>query len=120
LTRAIFETLELRTLLSTYTVTTAAGSGRRIITIEDNYTGGLDAELAMQIAKKGTDIKLKALFVHHIPKSGRNCLESVWQRPEQRDGLSSLPASSIRSIPPVPARAAAGGFFHIDCGLRWA
>jgi transketolase len=49
----------------------AARSGGRIITVEDNYTGGLDVELAVQIASKGAGIKLKSLFVHQIPKSGR-------------------------------------------------
>jgi transketolase len=49
----------------------AAKSGGRIITVEDNYTGGLDAEVAMQIAAAGAGIKLKALYVRQIPKSGR-------------------------------------------------
>ncbi|HEX4056441.1 MAG TPA: transketolase [Tepidisphaeraceae bacterium] len=49
----------------------AAKSGGRMITVEDNYTGGLDAELAMQIASTGAGVKLKSLYVHHIPKSGR-------------------------------------------------
>jgi transketolase len=49
----------------------AARSGGRIITVEDNYSGGLDAELAVQISQKGAGIKLKNLFVRHIPKSGR-------------------------------------------------
>ena len=49
----------------------AAKSGGRIITVEDNYTGGLDSEIAEQIAAAGASIKLKALYVHNIPKSGR-------------------------------------------------
>ncbi len=49
----------------------AAKSGGRIITVEDNYTGGLDSELAEQIAAIGASIRLKALYVHNIPKSGR-------------------------------------------------
>src|SRR5208282_732164 len=49
----------------------AAKSGGRIITVEDNYTGGLDSEVAMQIAAAGAGIKFKALYVHQIPKSGR-------------------------------------------------
>jgi transketolase len=49
----------------------AAKSGGRIITVEDNYTGGIDAEIAMQIATTGAAVKLKSLVVHHIPKSGR-------------------------------------------------
>jgi transketolase len=49
----------------------ASRSGGRIITVEDNYTGGLDAEIAMQIATTGAQVKLKALYVRQIPKSGR-------------------------------------------------
>jgi transketolase len=49
----------------------AQKSGGTIITVEDNYTGGLDAELAGAIASSGPGIKLKSLFVRHIPKSGR-------------------------------------------------
>jgi transketolase len=49
----------------------AQKSGGRIITVEDNYTGGLDSEIAQQIAAVGAPTKLKALFVHNIPKSGR-------------------------------------------------
>jgi transketolase len=49
----------------------AAKGGGRIITVEDNYSGGLDVELAVQIAEKGAGIKLKSLFVRQIPKSGR-------------------------------------------------
>lgn len=49
----------------------AAKSGGRIITVEDNYTGGLDDEIASQIAAAGAGIKLKALYVKQIPKSGR-------------------------------------------------
>ena len=49
----------------------AARSGGQIITVEDNYTGGLDAEIAIAIADSGDDIKLKSLYVTQIPKSGR-------------------------------------------------
>ncbi|MFL5405501.1 MAG: transketolase [Myxococcales bacterium] len=49
----------------------AARSGGTIVTVEDNYTGGLDAEVAMAIAESGDDVKLKNLYVAHIPKSGR-------------------------------------------------
>jgi transketolase len=58
-------------LIDTGILDIAARSGGRIITVEDNYSGGLDAELAIQIAQKGAAIKLKNLFVRHIPKSGR-------------------------------------------------
>jgi transketolase len=53
----------------------AAKNGGRIISVEDNYSGGLDAELAILIAEKGAGIKLKNLFVRHIPKSGREPAE---------------------------------------------
>ncbi|MDB5289501.1 MAG: Transketolase central region [Phycisphaerales bacterium] len=49
----------------------AQKNGGTIITAEDNYTGGLDAELATAIAQTGAQIKLKNLYVHQIPKSGR-------------------------------------------------
>jgi transketolase len=49
----------------------AQKSGGTIITVEDNYTGGLDAELSSAIAATGAGIKLKSLFVRQIPKSGR-------------------------------------------------
>ena len=46
----------------------AQRSGGTIITVEDNYTGGLDAELATAIAETGAAVKLKNLFVHQIPR----------------------------------------------------
>jgi transketolase len=49
----------------------AARSGGTITTVEDNYTGGLDAEIAIAIANSEDDIKLKNLYVSQIPKSGR-------------------------------------------------
>lgn len=53
----------------------AQKSGGRIITVEDNYSGGLDAEIAIAIATSGAQVKLKNLFVHQIPKSGREPAE---------------------------------------------
>jgi transketolase len=49
----------------------AAKNGNYIVTVEDNYTGGLDAELGNAIAASGSGIKFKAMFVRQIPKSGR-------------------------------------------------
>ena len=49
----------------------AARSGGTIVTVEDNYTGGLDAEVATAIANSGDEITLKNLYVTQIPKSGR-------------------------------------------------
>ena len=49
----------------------ATRSGGTIVTVEDNYTGGLDSEIATAIATSGADVKLKSLYVNQIPKSGR-------------------------------------------------
>lgn len=49
----------------------AARTNGKIFTVEDNYTGGLDAEIATAIATRGDDITLKNLYVKQIPKSGR-------------------------------------------------
>jgi transketolase len=49
----------------------AQKSGGRIITVEDNYSGGLDAEMGIAIAQSGASIKLQSLYVHQVPKSGR-------------------------------------------------
>jgi transketolase len=49
----------------------ASRNGGRIISVEDNYTGGLDAELAVQIATTGAGIKLTPLVVTQLVKSGR-------------------------------------------------
>jgi transketolase len=43
----------------------------RLVTVEDNYTGGLDAELASAIATSGSGVRLTPLYVQRIPKSGR-------------------------------------------------
>lgn len=49
----------------------ARANGKRIITVEDNYTGGLDAEIASLITDAAAgDIKLQRLYVRNIPKSG--------------------------------------------------
>jgi transketolase len=49
----------------------AARSGGEIITVEDNYTGGLDAEISSAIAQSGEHFRFKSVYVKHIPKSGR-------------------------------------------------
>src|SRR4051794_32289397 len=49
----------------------AQKNGGRIITVEDNYTGGLDAEIATAIANSGAQVRLKNLYVRQVPKSGR-------------------------------------------------
>lgn len=49
----------------------AGRSGGTIVTVEDNYTGGLDAEIATAIARSGEKITLKNLYVRQLPKSGR-------------------------------------------------
>jgi transketolase len=65
----------------------AQRSGGRIVTVEDNYTGGLDAEIAIQIASSGAAVKLKNLFVRQIPKSGKE--------PEDVLGYLSLDAKVV-------------------------
>jgi transketolase len=45
--------------------------GGRIVTVEDNYSGGLDAELAIAAAVNGAAVKVKGMYVNKIPKSGR-------------------------------------------------
>ena len=49
----------------------AEKSGGRIVTVEDNYSGGLDAEIGIALAKSGSGVKLTNLVVKHVPKSGR-------------------------------------------------
>jgi transketolase len=49
----------------------ATRNGGPVITVEDNYTGGLDAEMATAISNSGAGLKLKSLYVMQIPKSGR-------------------------------------------------
>jgi transketolase len=49
----------------------AARSGGRIVTVEDNYPGGLDAEIATAIAAGDDELTLVPLTVKNIPKSGR-------------------------------------------------
>jgi transketolase len=49
----------------------AARSGGRIVTVEDNYPGGLDAEIGTAIAGGEDEITLVPLTVKRIPKSGR-------------------------------------------------
>jgi transketolase len=49
----------------------AARSGGRIITVEDNYTGGLDAEIATALAARDDGLQLRGLHVTRIPKSAR-------------------------------------------------
>jgi transketolase len=49
----------------------AQRSGGRVITVEDNYTGGLDAEIATAIAQTGAQLKFRNLYCTQIPKSGR-------------------------------------------------
>jgi transketolase len=49
----------------------AQKSGNLIVTVEDNYTGGLDAELAIAVATSGSGVRLKNLVCNRFPKSGR-------------------------------------------------
>jgi transketolase len=49
----------------------AQRNGGLIVTVEDNYTGGLDAELSIAIANAAADVQLRSVVVTRIPKSGR-------------------------------------------------
>lgn len=49
----------------------AVQSGKRIVTIEDNYTGGLDAELSIAVAEADSGVTLTPFVVGNLPKSGR-------------------------------------------------
>jgi transketolase len=49
----------------------AQRNGGSIITVEDNYAGGLEAEISSAVAIRGAGIKVKSLYVKQIPKSGR-------------------------------------------------
>jgi transketolase len=49
----------------------AVRCGGRIICAEDNYAGGIESELAEQIASTGAKVTLKSLYVRQFPKSGR-------------------------------------------------
>ena len=49
----------------------AQKNGGMIVTVEDNYAGGLEGEIASAIAQAGAGVKLKSLYVRQIPKSGR-------------------------------------------------
>ena len=49
----------------------AQRNGGLIVTVEDNYTGGLDAELAIAITNAAADVRLRNVVVRRLPKSGR-------------------------------------------------
>lgn len=52
----------------------ARASGGVILTVEDNYPGGLHAEIA-EAAARGGDIRVSGITVRRIPKSGRTADE---------------------------------------------
>ena len=51
-------------------LTLAENHGGRILTVEDNYVGGLASEIAEAAAKHGK-IKVDSLYVRNLPKSGK-------------------------------------------------
>jgi len=65
----------------------AQRNGGRIISVEDNYSGGLDVELASAIATSGADVQLRSHYVTRLPKSGR--------RPEHVLAYLNLDARSL-------------------------
>jgi transketolase len=48
-----------------------AGQGGAILTVEDNYVGGVGSELAEAAAAAKGSPQVRSLAVHRIPKSGR-------------------------------------------------
>lgn len=52
-------------------LTLARQAGSAILTVEDNYTGGIGSELSEGAAAAGGPPRVRSLFVRNIPKSGR-------------------------------------------------
>lgn len=52
-------------------LTLARQAGGSILTVEDNYAGGIGSELSEGAAAAGGPPRVRSLFVHNIPKSGR-------------------------------------------------
>lgn len=48
----------------------AGANGGKILTVEDNYTGGLGSEVAEQAARTA-QVKVESMFVENLPKSGK-------------------------------------------------
>jgi transketolase len=68
----------------------AGKSGGVVVTVEDNYSGGLDAEVGTAIAQAGAALRLKPVFVSRIPKSGREPSEVLdWSNVGQRAILTA-------------------------------
>lgn len=53
----------------------AEKNGGKIVTVEDNFTGGLDAEVALAVANAGSSVRVQNLFVRHLAKSGRTATD---------------------------------------------
>jgi transketolase len=49
----------------------ARDAGAPILTVEDNYIGGIGSEIAEAAAASGAGVRTRMLTVHNIPKSGR-------------------------------------------------
>ncbi len=47
------------------------GAGAPILTVEDNYVGGIGSEIAEAAAASGDGPRVRMLAVRNIPKSGR-------------------------------------------------
>lgn len=65
----------------------AEKNGGKIVTVEDNFTGGLDAEVALAVANSGSSVRVQNLFVRHLAKSGRTAQDVL--------GYLSLDARNI-------------------------
>ena len=57
--------------MDTRPVLELAGQGGAILTVEDNYVGGIGSELAEAAATMHSPPRVHALAVHRMPKSGR-------------------------------------------------
>jgi transketolase len=57
-------------LLAEPIISAAGKSGKKILTLEDNYIGGLASNVA-EIAAEAGNIKVRSLVVRRIPKSGK-------------------------------------------------
>ena len=49
----------------------AAACGRKILVVEDNYTGGFGDEVAAAAAENDENFTVKSLYVKQVPKSAR-------------------------------------------------
>jgi transketolase len=76
----------------------AREAGGAILTVEDNYAGGIGSELSEAAAAAGGPPRVRSLFVRNIPKSGRT-----------PDDLMAYVHVSVPEIVRTAAELAGGG-----------